>query len=230
MAKKIVIDPVTRIEGHLKVEVEVENGVVVDAHCIGTMFRGLEQIVIGKDPRDVPYVTERACGVCAGVHGWASCMAVEQAHGATVPEMGRIIRNLMMGALWLHDHVLHFYHLAALDYIDPTAVLKYAGNVPGLVAVKEKIKALADAGDLHPILPSYAPDDFSVRDPELVTQLVYNYLQALEIQAKGRKMSAIFAGKQPHHSSMIPGGVTFYPTLGQVEQFRHILKEVIAFR
>jgi hydrogenase large subunit len=229
MAKKIVIDPVTRIEGHLKVEVEVENGVVVDAHCIGTMFRGLEQIVIGKDPRDVPYVTERACGVCAGVHGWASCMAVEQAHGATVPEMGRIIRNLMMGALWLHDHVLHFYHLAALDYIDPTAVLKYAGNVPGLVAVKEKIKALADAGDLHPILPSYAPDDFSVRDPELVTQLVYNYLQALEIQAKGRKMSAIFAGKQPHHSSMIPGGVTFYPTLGQVEQFRHILKEVIAF-
>jgi len=229
MAKKIVVDPVTRIEGHLKVEVEVENGVVVDARCIGTMFRGLEQIVIGKDPRDVPYVTERVCGVCAGVHGWASCMAVEQAHGATVPEMGRVIRNLMMGALWLHDHVLHFYHLTALDYIDPTAVLKYDGNVPELVAVKEKIKALAEAGDLYPVLPSYTPDDFCVRDPGLVTQLVFNYLRALEIQAKGRKMSAIFAGKQPHHSSMIVGGVTCFPTLEQVEEFRHILKEVISF-
>ncbi|MEW5784850.1 MAG: nickel-dependent hydrogenase large subunit [Bacillota bacterium] len=229
MANKIVIDPVTRIEGHLKVEAEIANGIVSDARLVGTMFRGMEQLVVGKDPRDVPYVVERVCGVCAGVHGWASCMALEEAHGATVPEMGRVLRNLMMGALWLHDHILHFYHLAALDYIDPTAVLAYTGSVPELVAVKDKIKSLADAGDLHPVLPSYKPDDFCVRDPELVTQLVYHYLQALEIQAKGRKASAIFAGKQPHHSTMVVGGVTSFPTLGQVEQFRRILNEVIAF-
>lgn len=229
MANKIVVDPVTRIEGHLKVEVTVENGAAVDAKCIGTMFRGLEQIVLDKDPRDVPYVTERVCGVCAGVHGWASCLAIEEAHGATVPEMARVLRNLMMGAMWLHNHVLHFYHLAALDYIDPTAVLNYQGSVPELVAVKDKIKALADAGDLYPLLPSYKPDDFCVKDPDLVTELVYHYLRALEIQAKGRKASAIFAGKQPHHSSMVVGGVTCYPTLGQVQQFKRIINEVIDF-
>jgi hydrogenase large subunit len=229
MSNKIVIDPVTRIEGHLKVEVTVEQGKVADARCVGTMFRGLEQIVIDKDPRDVPYVVERACGVCAGVHGWASCMAVEQAHNAVVPEMGRVLRNLMMGALWLHDHVLHFYHLSALDYIDPTAILSYTGGSPQLISVRDKIKALAEAGDLHPILPSYAPDDFCVRDPDVVTELVYHYIQALEIQAKGRKASAIFAGKQPHHSTMVVGGVTFYPTLGHIEQFRRIIREVIDF-
>ena len=229
MANKIVIDPVTRIEGHLKVEVEVEGGVAKDARLIGTMFRGLEQLVVGKDPRDVPYVVERACGVCAGVHGWASCEAVEEAHGAKVPEMGRVLRNLMMGALWLHDFILHFYHLSALDFIDPAAVLSYNGSVPELVKVKENIKALADAGDLHPLLPTYKPDEFCVNDPELVTQLVYNYLKALEIQAKARKASAIFAGKQPHHSSMVVGGVTFYPTLGQVQQFKRIISEVIDF-
>ncbi len=229
MATRIVVDPVTRIEGHLKVEVTVENGAVTDAKCMGTMFRGLEQIVIGKDPRDVPYVTERACGVCAGVHGWASCLSVEDAHGAVVPEMGRVLRNLMMGALWLHDHILHFYHLAALDYIDPTAILRYDGAVPELVAVKEKVGALAAAGDLHPVLPNYKPDDFCVNDPQLVTQLVYHYLRALEIQAKGRKASAIFAGKQPHHSSMIVGGVTCYPTLVEVQHFRQLIREIIDF-
>lgn len=229
MSQKIVIDPVTRIEGHLKVEVTVQGGKVVDARCAGTMFRGLEQIVIGKDPRDVPYVVERACGVCAGVHGWASCLAVEQAHGARVPEMGRILRNLMMGALWLHDHVLHFYHLAGLDYIDPTAVLQYKGSVPALVTVRDKVQALAATGDLHPLLPSYKPDDFCVRDPEVVTSIVYHYLQALEVQAKGRKASAIFAGKQPHHSTVVVGGVTHFPTLGQIAEFRRIISEVIAF-
>lgn len=146
-----------------------------------------------------------------------------------MPEMGRIIRNLIMGALWLHDHVLHFYHLAALDYIDPTAILSYNGGVPELVAVKDKIKALADAGDLHPILPSYKPDDFCVNDPGLVTQLVYNYIQALDIQAKGRKAAAVFSGKQPHHSSIVVGGVTSYPTLGQIQQYKKLIDEIVTF-
>lgn len=146
-----------------------------------------------------------------------------------MPEMGRIIRNLIMGALWLHDHVLHFYHLAALDYIDPTAILSYNGGAPELVAVKDKIKALADAGDLHPILPSYKPDDFCVNDPGLVTQLVYNYIQALDIQAKGRKAAAVFSGKQPHHSSIVVGGVTSYPTLGQIQQYKKLIDEIVTF-
>ena len=122
-------------------------------------------------------------------------MAVEQAFGATVPEMGRVLRNLFMGALWLHDSILHFYHLSALDYIDPTAVLNYQGSDPDLVAVKEKIKVLAEAGDLHPLLPSYEPDEFCVRDPEVATQLVHHYLKALEIQAKGEKGGSYFFRK-----------------------------------
>jgi hydrogenase large subunit len=156
-------------------------------------------------------------------------MAVEEAQGATVPEMGRVIRNLMMGAFWLHDAVLHFYHLAALDYIDATAVLNYQGNVPELIGVRDKIKALAEAGDLHPILPTYTPDDFCVRDPDLVTQLVYHYIRALDIQAKSRKAAAIFGGKQPHHASMIPGGVTIIPTIEQIKKFKGMLTEIVDF-
>ena len=163
------------------------------------------------------------------MHGWAACMAVEEAQGAIVPEMGRVIRNLMMGAFWLHDAVLHFYHLTALDYIDATAVLQYQGNVPELISVREKIKTLAEAGDLHPVLPTYKPDDFCVRDPDLVTQLVYHYLRALEIQAKSRKAAAIFGGRQPHHASMIPGGVTIIPTIEQIKQFRGLIREIVSF-
>ena len=116
MAKRIVIDPVTRVEGHLRVEVIVEKGKVVDAWTKGTMFRGLEQIIEGRDPRDAVYITERICGVCMAAHGWTSAIAVETAHNAKVPTAARLIRNLMVSALWLHAP-LHFYHLSALDYL-----------------------------------------------------------------------------------------------------------------
>lgn len=226
---KIVIDPVTRIEGHLKVEVEIENGVVTDAHIIGTMYRGLEPLLVGRDPRDASYVTERVCGVCAGVHGNTSAMALDQAFGAKVPAGGRILRNLIIGAMWLHDHPLHFYHLSALDYLDITAVTKYQGKDPGLLAVKDKIAALIQAGDTAPLTPRYDPDQYCVNDPELVTTAVAHYLQALEMQAKARKMSALFAGKQPHQSSIIAGGVTILPNMAAVVEFASMLQEQIKF-
>ncbi|GAW90924.1 nickel-dependent hydrogenase large subunit [Calderihabitans maritimus] len=229
MSTRIVVDPVTRIEGHLRIEVEVENGKVVDAWSKGTMFRGFEQILVGKDPRDATYVAERICGVCMGSHGWTSAMAVEQAHGAKVPTAGRLIRNLLVGALWLHDHPLHFYHLSALDYLDVMAVAQYQGNDPGLLAVKEKIMSLVEAGDTYPLTPRYQPDDFSVKDPEIVTTAVAHYLKALEIQAKAKKMSAILSGKQPHQSSIVVGGVTGYPNIEQLHQFRDLLVEVVDF-
>lgn len=229
MSRRIVIDPVTRIEGHLRVEMEVENGKVVDAWCKGTMFRGFEQIVQDKDPRDAVYVTERICGVCMGSHGWASALSVEQAFGAKVPTAGRLIRNLLVGALWLHDHPLHFYHLSALDYLDVTAVLNYGGSDPGLQQVKAKIKALVDAGDPYPLMPRYKPDEFTVNDPELVTTAVAHYLQALKIQAKAKKMSAIFGGKQPHQSSIVVGGVTGSANPEQLSQFKDLLTEVVNF-
>lgn len=226
---KVVIDPLTRIEGHLKMEVEVENGVVVDAHVVGTMYRGIEPMLRGRDPRDATYVTERVCGVCAGSHGWASSMALDQAYGANVPAGGRIIRNLIIGAMFLHDHPLHFYHLSALDYIDVMAVAEYQGKDAGLLAVKDKIVKLVVAGDTAPLTPRYKPDAFSVNDPELVTMAVAHYLKALEMQAKAKKMSALFAGKQPHQSSIVVGGVTILPNIAIVEQFRSMLIEQLEF-
>lgn len=226
---KVVIDPVTRIEGHLKVEVEVTNGIVTDAKSIGTMYRGFESLLRGRDPRDATYVTERTCGVCAGSHGWASSLALDQAFGAKVPTGGRLIRNLMIGAMWLHDHPLHFYHLSALDYLDITAVAKYQGQDTGLLRVKDKIGKLIAAGDTAPLTPRYDPDEFCVNDPELVTLAVSHYLQALNMQAKAKKMSALFAGKQPHQSSIVVGGVTMLPNIEVVEQFRSMLMEQIDF-
>ncbi|HWJ02248.1 MAG TPA: nickel-dependent hydrogenase large subunit, partial [Verrucomicrobiae bacterium] len=226
---RIVIDPLTRIEGHLRIEVEIENGKVKDAWSSGTMFRGFEELLKGRDPRDATYVTERVCGVCAGSHGTASSFALDAAFGAKVPTGGRLLRNLILGAMWLHDHPLHFYHLSALDYIDIMAVAEYKGNDAGLNGVKDKIVSLVKAGDTAPLTPRYQPDEFCVKDPELVTMAVAHYLKALEIQAKAKKMSAIFAGKQPHQSSIVAGGVTVFPNIQGVANFESLLHEVSAF-
>ncbi len=229
MGQRVVIDPVTRIEGHLKVEVEIENGKVKDAWATGTMARGLEVLLVGKDPRDATYVTERVCGVCAGSHGWNSSMAVENAHGAELPEAARVMRNLILGAMWLHDHPLHFYHLSALDYIDVTAVAQYKGNDRGLLAVKDRIAALMKMGDTAPLTPRYQPDEFCVKDPELAITAVAHYLKALEMQAKARKMSALFSGKSPHQASIVAGGVTFLPNAELISRFKSMLDEQAEF-
>ncbi|TLN09947.1 nickel-dependent hydrogenase large subunit, partial [bacterium] len=132
MAQRIEINPVTRIEGHLGIVVEVENGKVKEAWSKGTMFRGLEVLLVGKDPRDASYVTDRVCGVCSASHQWASALCLDEAFRSDVPDGGRLVRNLILGAQWLHDHPLHFYHLCALDYIDVMAVAQYKGSDAGL--------------------------------------------------------------------------------------------------
>ena len=142
MAKKITVDPITRIEGHLKIEVEIDNGKVVDAWSSGTMARGFEAMLTGKDPRDAPYITSRFCGVCYSVHQICSARALDAAFGAKVPWGGDLIRNLVMGAEYIYDHVLHFYQLSALDYIDIMAVAEYKGKDKDLLAVKDKIVGL----------------------------------------------------------------------------------------
>jgi hydrogenase large subunit len=124
MANRIVVDPVTRIEGHLRLEVEVKDGKVVDAYSSGTMVRGFELILKGRDPRDAWAFTERACGVCTTVHALASVRAVENAVGITVPPNAELIRNLMFCAQYLQDHAVHFYHLHALDWVDVVSALK----------------------------------------------------------------------------------------------------------
>ncbi len=172
MAKRITIDPVTRIEGHLKIEVEIENGKVKDAWSSGTMARGFEALLLGKDPRDASYVTSRFCGVCFSVHQLASARALDAAFGAQVPWGGKLLRNLVMGAEYLYDHMIHFYHLSALDYLDVMAIANYKGKDPALNKVKEKVVGLVKRGDVFPLVPRYEPDEFSVKDPDIVISAV----------------------------------------------------------
>jgi hydrogenase large subunit len=160
MGKKITVDPVTRIEGHLGITVEIENGKVKDAWSSGTMARGFEALLVGRDPRDASFVTSRFCGVCFSVHQMASILALDEAFGAQVPWGGTLLRNLAMGAEYLYDHVLPFYHLTALDYLDIMAVASYTGKDKGLNAVKDKVVGLVKSKDTFPLTPRYTPDAY----------------------------------------------------------------------
>jgi Ni,Fe-hydrogenase I large subunit len=229
MGKRITIDPVTRIEGHLKIEVEVENGKVKDAWSSGTMARGFEALLLGKDPRDASYVTSRFCGVCFSVHQIASARALDAAFGARVPWGGTLLRNLVMGAEYIYDHMIHFYHLSALDYIDVMAVANYTGKDPALNKVKEKVVGLVKRGDVFPLVPRYEPDEFSVKDPDIVISAVKHYLDALQMQVKAKNMGSIFGGRAPHYQSIVTGGFTQYPDINQVARLRSMLDELAAF-
>jgi hydrogenase large subunit len=229
MGQRITVDPVTRIEGHLKIEVEIENGKIKDAWSSGTMARGFEALLTGRDPRDAPYVTSRFCGVCFSVHTMASAAALDEAFGAEVPDGGRILRNIIMGSEYLYDHILHFYQLTALDYLDIMAIANYNGMDKDLLAVKDKIVSLVKRGDTYPLTPRYEPDGFCVNDPEIVTMAVKHYLDALKIQVTAKNMGAIFGGRAPHFQSIVVGGVTQYPDAEQIGRFKSMLDEVAAF-
>jgi len=223
MAKKITVDPVTRIEGHLKIEVEIENGKVINAWSSGTMARGFEALLLGKDPRDASYVVSRFCGVCYSVHQIASARALDAAFGAKVPWGGNLIRNLVMGAEFIYDHPLHFYQLSALDYIDIMAIANYKGKDKELLAVKDKIVGLVKANDTYPLTPRYEPDEFCVKDPDIVISAVKHYLDALKMHLAARNMGAIWGGRTPHYQNIVVGGVTSYPDVNQVARFRTML-------
>lgn len=199
--EKIVIDPVTRLEGHLKMTVEVEDGKIVDAWSSGTMWRGIEVILKGRDPRDAQHITQRICGVCPMAHGTASNLCLDDAFGVTVPDNGRIIRNLLLGANHLQSHILHFYHLAALDYVV--------------------------GPDVPPFTPRFKGD---YRLPKKINDMcVQHYLQALEMRKKAHEMLAIFGGKMPPQITMLPGGVTVTPSVDKIASFLWRLREIEAF-
>jgi hydrogenase large subunit len=209
---KIIIDPVTRIEGHLKIECVVENGVVKDAFATGTLFRGLELILRGRDPRDAQVITQRICGVCPQSHGIAATLNLDSAFGIAdkIPDNGRIIRNLIHGAHVAQDHILHFYHLAALDYVNVADVATYAGNDSQLNSIKDFIQR----GALEPFMPRYEGD---YRLPPAVNQqAVAHYVKALEMRRIGHEAVAIFSGKVPHSVGVVPGGVTSVPTADNI--------------
>ena len=159
----IVVDPVTRLEGHLRIEVEVTNGKVSKAYSSGTLFRGLETILVGRDPRDAQHITQRACGVCTYTHALASTRAVDMAVGVKIPPLAVMLRNLVLASQFMHDHVVHFYHLHALDFVDvadclkadPAKAAKIASSISSrktttedLKAVQDRIKKYVESGQL----------------------------------------------------------------------------------
>lgn len=223
---KIVIDPLTRIEGHLKIEAIVEEGVVKDARSTGNLFRGIELILKDRDPRDAQVITQRICGVCPQSHGVAATLALDSAFGIAdkIPDNARIIRNLIQGAHVAQDHILHFYHLAALDFVDITDVAKYEGNNSDLNSIKDFISR----GELGPFLPRYE-GDYRL-PPEINQQATAHYVQALEIRRIGHEMVSIFSGKIPHSVGIVPGGVTSTPTVDNIMSFLwklHTLQDFI---
>jgi len=221
--KRIVIDPVTRIEGHLRLEVQIEDGVVTDAWSSGTMFRGLEMILRGRDPRDAWVFAQRICGVCTTVHAIASVRAVENALGVTVPDNARLLRNLIEGAQFIQDHVIHFYHLHALDWVnivnaleaDPAATSALATSIsdwPNASAghfaqVKNRVQSLVDSGQLGLFANAYWDHAAYSLPPEADLMAVAHYLEALDWQREVIKIHAVLGGKNPHPQTYLVGGM-----------------------
>lgn len=225
MAETITIDPITRIEGHMKVEAVVDDGEVKDARSSGTLFRGLEIILRGRDPRDAPRITQRICGVCPTTHATASTLSVDDAFGIAdkIPDNGRIARNLLLGSNYIQSHILHFYHLAALDYVDVTQVADYSGDDPTLKTVKEFI----DRGQLAPFFPRYEGDYRLPKDADIAA--LSHYVQALEARRNAHKMLSIFGGKMPHNIGIVPGGITEVVTTDKIASFLWFLNDLRDF-
>ncbi len=248
MGERHVIDPITRIEGHLRIEIEVEGGKVKDAWSSGTMWRGFEVFLRDRDPRDAWFITQRVCGVCTAVHAVTSVRAVENACKVTIPDNARIIRNLILGTQMIHDHPVHFYHLHALDWVDVVSALgadpKKTSDLavstnpnsprsgPGdFKAVQDKLKAFVGRGQLGPFTNGYWGHPAMKLPPEANLMAVSHYLDALKIQNKARQMMAIFGAKNPHIQTMVVGGVTCVADLnpGRLAEFIYLLKDMKEF-
>jgi hydrogenase large subunit len=223
VSQRITVDPITRIEGHLRIDVDIDGGHVQKAWASSTMWRGIEKILVGRDPREAWLFTQRFCGVCTTVHALTSVRAVEDALNLEVPLNAQYIRNLIMLAHALHDHIVHFYQLSALDWVDVTQVLKadpakaaaiaeslsdWPGNSKEeMAAVKNKVKGLVDSGQLGIFAHGYWGHPAMKLPPEVNLIAVAHYLQALEYQRYANQVVAMLGGKTPHIQNVAVGGV-----------------------
>jgi hydrogenase large subunit len=219
----VVVDPVTRIEGHLRIEAEVDGGTVKDAWSSSTMFRGIELILKGRDPRDAWVFTQRICGVCTTVHAIASIRAVENAIGAKPPPNARLLRNLIMSAQMVQDHVVHFYHLHALDWVDVVSALSAdpaktsalaqsisdwpLSSTKYFAGVRDQVKAFVERGQLGPFANAYWGHAAYKLPPEANLLAVAHYLEALDWQREFIRLHAVLGGKNPHLQSFLVGGM-----------------------
>jgi hydrogenase large subunit len=221
MNERVVVDPITRIEGHLRIEAQMDGDRIAQAYSSGTMVRGIEIILRGRDPRDAWAFAQRICGVCTLVHGIASVRAVENALDYQIPPNAQLIRNLMIAAQYVHDHVMHFYHLHALDWVDVVSGLSadpkatselaqslsnYPKSSPGYFAdTKKKLKDFVDAGQLGIFAKAYWGHPAYKLPPEANLMAVAHYLEALAWQRDVSRLHAIFGGKNPHPNFVVGG-------------------------
>lgn len=237
-----IIDPVTRIEGHLRIEMEVENGKVADCWISGGCFRGMELVLQDRTPADAAIIVQRICGVCPVSHAHSASIAAEKALGITIPNNARIIRNLLEGAQFLHSHILWFYNLAAPDYVNPINALKAsaadahdlavaAGTSTNtdLKALQERLTNFANNGQLS----IFSGNWFDSEDgtgyklpPELDLICTAHYLEALTIQAKASEISGLLGGKMPHVMTLVPGGTMFVPTEEKLDDLWSLVNEI----
>ena len=228
--KRLIVDPVTRIEGHLKIEVELENNKVKDAWVSTQLFRGIEMILKGRPPEDAPLFTQRACGVCTNTHALTSIRAIEDALEIKVPPLAQLMRHLILSALIVHDHLVHFYHLHGLDWIDvasaTTADPAKAGKIVGstsnrsddpseLFIIQKRLKEFVKSGQLGFLEKAYflGGNDAYKLSPEENLIMSAHYFEGLRIQLELGRAMALFAGKNPHAQSMVVGGMTCYDSL-----------------
>lgn len=239
--KNLIIDPVTRIEGHLKIEVAVEEGHVKNAWVGAQLFRGIEKILIGRPPEDAPLFTQRTCGVCTNTHALTSIRAIEDALQIKAPPLAELIRTLILSALVVHDHLVHFYHLHGLDWIDMASALNANPTKAGklvaqtsnrpedpseLYIIQKRLKDFVKTGQLGFLENAYflGGNPAYHLTPEENLILSAHYFEGLRVQLELGRAMALFAGKNPHAQSMVVGGVTCYDSLRSeiIEHFRNI--------
>ena len=222
MSDRVVVDPITRIEGHLRIEAQMDGDNIAQAYSSGTMVRGIETILLGRDPRDAWAFAQRICGVCTLVHGLASVRSVEDALKIELPHNAQLIRNLMIGAQYVHDHVMHFYHLHALDWVDVVSALGadpkatsalaqslsgWSKSSPGYFAdTQKRLKGFVESGQLGIFANGYWGHPAYKLPPEANLMAVAHYLEALAWQRDAARLHAIFGGKNPH-PNVVVGGV-----------------------
>jgi len=221
MSERVVVDPITRIEGHLRIEAQMDGNRIAQAYSAGTMVRGIEIILRGRDPRDAWAFAQRICGVCTLVHGIASVRSVENALNYPIPPNAQLIRNLMIAAQYVHDHVMHFYHLHALDWVDVVSALNadpkatselaqslsnYPKSSPGYFADnKKKLQKFVEAGQLGIFAKAYWGHPAYKLPPEANLMAVSHYLEALAWQRDVARLHTIFGGKNPHPNFVVGG-------------------------
>ncbi len=250
MSRHIVVDPISRIEGQLRIEATLDNSnTITMAYSAGTMFRGIELILQGRDPRDAGLLAMRICGVCTGVHYWTSIRAVENAFGVTLSTNARLVRNLIQASLFMHDHPVHFYQLHALDFVDIVSALSanpkkaeavaytytdnpYNASAGQYRAVQQKLTNFVNAGSLGIFGNGYWGNPSYRLTPEENLVAVSHYLDALGLQRTAGKMMAVLGGKNPHPQSIVVGGVTCVEDIqdpARLALFGQYLQEVTQF-